>query len=192
MEGKGGERRQHDHEELSELIQDVALGNQQALERLYAITVARVYRLAYALLRDAADAEEIVCDVYLQVWQRAVDYDAARGPVVAWLLIRCRSLALDRLRRHRVRDAAVATLAEQPTALLENGTDERLLGLLDHRSAIRRALEELPKIQCRLISLAFFRGLSHSEIALAAQLPLGTVKSYIRRGLQAMRKALES
>lgn len=192
MGGKGGEWLQPDETELPELVQAVASGDRQALARLYDVTVARVYHLAYALMRDAADAEEIACDVYLQVWQRGVDYDAARGSVIAWLLIRCRSLALDRLRRRRAREAAVATLAKQPTPMEENETVENLLGLLDNRSAIRRALGELPGIQCRLIALSFFKGLSHGEIALALQLPLGTVKSHIRRGLQALRKALES
>lgn len=192
MGGKGGECLEPGQTELPELVQGVASGDRQALRRLYDITVARVYGLAYAMVRDTADAEEIVCDVYLQVWQGAAHYDAARGSVITWLLIRCRSLALDRLRRRRVREAAVTTLAGQPIPMAENETTEGLLGLLDNRSAVCRALEELPRIQCHLIALAFFKGLSHGEIARAVQLPLGTVKSHIRRGLQALRKALES
>ncbi|MFZ0256735.1 MAG: sigma-70 family RNA polymerase sigma factor [Gammaproteobacteria bacterium] len=192
MGGKGGECLQPDQTELPELVQAVVSGDREALQRLYHITVARVYRLAYAMLRDPADAEEIVCDVYWQVWQRALDYDAARGSVIAWLLIHCRSLALDRLRRRRAREATVTTFAEQPIPMEENEAADELLSLLDSQSAVRRALGELPRIQCHLIALAFFKGLSHAEIALAVQLPLGTVKSHIRRGLQALRKALES
>ena len=158
---------------------------------MYDGTVARIYGLAYVMTRDVADAEEIVCDVYLQVWQRAVQYDPARGSVIAWLLIRCRSLALDRLRRRRTREAAVATFSEQHVGTMEDETADALLDLLDNQSAVYRALGALPKIQCRLIALAFFNGLSHREIAQAVQLPLGTVKSHIRRGLQALRKALE-
>lgn len=192
MEHKVGDRLQRGDTRLSELVRAVALGDQHALERLYDLTVARVYHLAYALMRDTADAEEIVCDVYLQVWQRAADYDATRGSVIAWLLVRCRSLALDRLRQRRAREGALIILAEQPALREENETTEHLLHLLDNRSAIHRALRELPRMQCWLIALAFFKGLSHVEIARAVQLPLGTVKSHLRRGLRALRTAIES
>ena len=192
MGGKGGECLEPGQTELPELVQGVASGDRQALRRLYDITVARVYGLACAMLRDTADAEEIVCDVYLQVWQGAAHYDAARGSVITWLLIRCRSLALDRLRRRRARETTIATLAEQLAPMEEEETVDGLLDLLDSRSAVHRALGELPHIQCRLIVLAFFKGLSHGEIAQALQLPLGTVKSHIRRGLQTLRKALEN
>jgi RNA polymerase sigma-70 factor (ECF subfamily) len=180
-----------ENDELVSLVEGIVERREQALSRLYDLTVGRVYRLAYAMTGSAEDAEEIVCDVYLQLWERATQYDAARGNVLPWLMVNCRSLALDLLRRRR----AHRTRQERLCRYDNNGEKpigaEDLLDLLQEGTVVHKALRELPEIQCRLIALAFFKDMTHSEIAATVQLPLGTVKSHIRRGLQSLRKCIE-
>lgn len=178
-------------DELGDLMVAIVARDQAALAQLYDVSVDRIYRLAYALTGNAADAEEVVGDVYLQAWQRAERYDAGRGPVIAWLLIICRSLSLDLLRRRRAQLAGREKLAQQVPPPDPPPTAADLLNLLQQSSSVHRALRELPELQGQMISLAFLRDMSHSEIAAAVRLPLGTVKSHIRRGLKSLRKAIE-
>ena len=181
--------------ELAALIDGIVQQDSSALGRLYEVTVERVYSLAYALTGAAADAEEVVDDVYLQIWQRALSYDAKRGPVIAWLLVNCRSLALDLLRRRKAQHDKQARFFQQVAQpndqAIDGITADTLITVLHQRSVVHKALSELPDIQCRLIALAFFRDLSHAEIATAVNLPLGTVKSHIRRGLQRLRDTMD-
>jgi RNA polymerase sigma-70 factor (ECF subfamily) len=177
--------------ELSILLQAVVQRDEAALGRLYDLTVNRVYSLAYALTGNRADAEEIVGDVYFQVWQRAEQYDPARGAVTAWLLIQCRSLTLDLLRRRRSQSLKIVRLAALGDEAAAGDPVGDLLALVQDGSAVQRALAELSERQRRLIALAFFDDLSHQEIAEAVNLPLGTVKSHIRRGLQVLRNYLD-
>lgn len=181
-----------DNTELMALVLAVASQDETALARLYDGTVSRVYGLALAMAGNQADAEEVVCDVYLQVWRRAAQYDERRGSVLAWLLVNCRSLALDLLRRRRSREKGQEPLDVHTLDAADEGLSaEELLNLVQEGTAVHRALSELPEIQCRLIGLAYFRDMSHQEIAELLQLPLGTVKSHIRRGLQHMRKYID-
>ena len=180
---------------LAELVEVITTGDEQALGQLYDLTVNRVYSLAYAMTNNANDAEDIVSDVYWQIWQKASQYNPARGPVIAWLLIHCRSLALDLLRRRRRQQTGQAKLEQQlltedTETSIDIGADD-LLNLLQEGTAVHKALQQLSEIQQQLIALAFFRDMSHAEIAAAVQLPLGTVKSHIRRGLQILRLHIE-
>ncbi|NJO12297.1 MAG: sigma-70 family RNA polymerase sigma factor [Gammaproteobacteria bacterium] len=166
-----------------------------ALAQLYDLTAAKLYGLARAIVRNAADAEEIVCDVYVQVWQTAASFDSARGPVLGWLMMICRSRALDLLRQRRGRpEHAGGQAAEQEPALqiaAEAGPEE-VLGQFQEGSAVYRALAQLTPLRRRLVGLAFFAGLTHQEIAQLLTLPVGTVKSHLRRSLRALRDALEA
>ena len=181
-----------DEAELVSFVQAVVARDEAALARLYELTVSRVYSLAYALTRNSADAEEVVCDVYLHIWQRADQYQESRGTVLAWLLIHCRSLALDLLRSRRRRETGQAQLALQPNFEEDNvnGTEE-LLALVQEGTRVHQALSALPAQQRHLIALAFFGDMSHQAIAATVQLPLGTVKSHIRRGLKILRTYLQ-
>jgi len=178
--------------ELARLVERIAMGDHPALAALYDLTVSRLYSLAQMILRNAADAEEVVCDVYAQVWQSAPQYSASRGAVMAWLLTICRSRAIDRNRRNRTRVQAVSALEATGTEVIAAtpGPEDMLL-LVQQGTAMHRALELLTPIRRQLISLAFFRGLSHEEIAAEANLPIGTVKSHIRRALATLRAALD-
>lgn len=161
-----------------------------ALSQLYDATVGRIHGLALRILGDPQAAEEVVSDVYHQAWQEAERYDASRGQVQTWLLVICRSRALDALRR---RDQAL--LAAQPDAALElqvdNGADVvDIVEAIEQGHAVRACLAALSASQRELVSLAFFKGLTHSEISRSRAMPLGSVKSQIRQALLKMRARL--
>jgi RNA polymerase sigma-70 factor (ECF subfamily) len=175
--------------DLVELLGAVKLRDEAALSKLYDATASRVQGLARTILSNAADAEEVVGDTYLQAWNSAAHFDPARGSVVAWLLMMCRSRALDLLRQRRSRalvEGAAPGFAEEAEA----AAPEDLLRQVQVGQAVHRALGGLTPLRRQLLALAFFRGMSHQEIAAAARLPVGTVKSHLRRSLQGLRLVL--
>ncbi len=177
--------------QLANQLVAVARGDQRAFERFYDATLARVFAVARRICTDHALAEEVAEDVYVQVWHEAARFDATRGAALAWLLMMTRSRALDALRRV---DPAISV--EDPHGLHEDEgpqTQEDPLHLLDtfrRESDVRSALATLPARDRQMIALAFLRGLSHAEIAAAMRLPLGTVKTTIRRALGVLRVEL--
>jgi len=177
---------------LENLVQGMASGDAAALSSLYEQTVGQLIAIARGILRCKEDAEEIVCDVYTHAWRSAGTYDAGRGSVMAWLSIITRNRALDRLRQRRDMlslDDERNCAAAPPPANGEPGP-EQLLSLTQAGSAVHRALLTLTPQRRRLIDLAFFQGLSHQEIADAIGMPLGTVKSHLRRALLALQAVL--
>ena len=190
--------------DLAVLVAGVARGERDALERLYRQCCDRVYGIALRLLRQAQDAEEVVVDVFQQVWQDAARYDAGRGTVEAWLGRIAHSRALDRLRRRQARpdqDAGLQPEDLHPDGLHPDGVNAAytecedaapaLLALYEEGNLVRRALAELSPEQQRCVGLAFLEELSHVEIAERTGWPLGTVKSHVRRGMLALRSRLE-
>lgn len=175
---------------LAALMARIVERDERALAQLYDETSSRVYGLALRICRRAAMAEEVVEDAFWQAWRQAPRFDAERGEVMTWLLAIARSRAIDALRRdERFRheelcdDDAEATAESAPAAL----------DLLDAMRGERRVHEALATLDARsrqLVALAFFRGLTHEEIATQAGLPLGTVKSLIRRALLQLRQLL--
>lgn len=176
-------------DELALLIGHIRRGDRQALETLYEATVAKLYALATAILRHAEDAEEVVCETYAQAWETAERFDADRASVTGWLLMICRSRALDLLRKRRTRgehnDPGFERVAD------EFERPDELLSLMQRSSRVHAALSALPPERRQLVSLAFLRDLTHQEIAEATGLPLGTVKSHLRRALGQLREQLE-
>lgn len=172
-------------------VEAIAAGDTRALEALYRDTVGRVYGLALRIVRVHEAAEEVAEDVFVQVWRTAGRWDAARGAPLAWILTIARSRALDYLRRD---EPAIAH--PEPEMLAEPATGDfagdplDLLTATEARGEIARALGRLSALQRQLVALAFFKGLSHQEIAVHAGLPLGTVKTYIRRSLAILREAM--
>jgi len=162
-----------------------------ALEALYGRYARPVYSLVLRILREPASAEEIVQDVFLLLWRNAARYRASRGPLEPWLFALARNRALDylRLRREKQRrredsydlDLADSGAAPNPEALLDGAR---------RAERVRVCVGELPEPQRRSIELAFFGGMTHSEIAAALDEPLGTVKNWIRNGLIRLREAL--
>ncbi len=177
-------------EQLAALIAAIADRDERALAALYDGTLGRVYGLALRIVRKAALAEEVAEDTYFQVWRQALRFDPARGSAMAWLLGMARSRAIDALRRearfqHQSLDVGTALEVADDEAA---GDD--LLEVAKGHAALHRALLLLNAQPRQLVALAFFRGLSHEEIASQTDLPLGTVKSQIRRALLVLRQAL--
>jgi RNA polymerase sigma-70 factor (ECF subfamily) len=172
----------------------IARGDHRAFERFYDATLGRVFAVARRICSDPALAEEVTEDVYVQAWREAARFDAARGGALAWLLMVARSRALDALRR-----ADPALSMEDPAALLDEagtaapqGDPLDLLGALRRDGEVHCALATLPARERQMVALAFLRGLTHAEIAALMQLPLGTVKTSIRRALASLRARLSA
>jgi RNA polymerase sigma-70 factor (ECF subfamily) len=143
-------------------------------------------------LRERELAEEATIDVFTQVWMTAGRYDASRGSVLGWILNFARTRSIDLLRA-RARRAEREEPTGLPVSLSDPGpSPERALGEVERARRLRRALLKLPIEQRRAIETAYFRGLSHSEVAVELGQPLGTVKTRIRDGLTALRRSLAS
>ena len=177
---------------LTALIERMRVGQERALEELYDATVGKLYALASAILRSAEDTEEIVCETYAYAWANASRFDASRANALGWLLMLCRSRALDRLRQRRAAATALDGAAMRGAGGAGPDQPFDILSLMQQRSTVHAALSQLTPERRHLISLAFLQGLSHQEIADVTQLPLGTVKSHVRRALTQLREALEA
>jgi RNA polymerase sigma-70 factor (ECF subfamily) len=177
---------------LANDLAGIARGDHRAFDRFYDATLGRVFAVVRRICINPALAEEVTEDVYVQVWREAARFDPARGAVLAWLLMMSRSRALDALRR-----ADPALSMGDPAALLDaedaataQGDPLDLLGALRRDGEVHCALAALPARERQMVALAFLRGLTHAEIAAAMRLPLGTVKTSIRRALGALRPRL--
>jgi RNA polymerase sigma-70 factor (ECF subfamily) len=177
--------------DLATLVAGMRDGNERALEQLYDVTVGRLYAIASAILRNPEDTEEVVCETYAYAWANAGRYDVARGNALGWLLMLCRSRAIDKLRQRRALATEVVA-AELEKQQGEHDQPEDVLQLMQERSNIYAALAALSPERRRLVSLAFLQGLSHQQIAQVTGLPLGTIKSHLRRSLAQLRAVLEA
>jgi RNA polymerase sigma-70 factor (ECF subfamily) len=174
---------------LRELIEAICRQDEHSLAALYDATSARVFRVALLITRDRQSAEEVTEDVYWQVWRQALRFDRSRGSVVSWLLTIARTRAIDSFRRDK--DKA-GTHAEAALDLESSYDDDphRQFEDAERRNALHAALMTLEPLPRELLKLAFFRGLTHESIAAETSLPLGTVKSHIRRALATLRRGL--
>lgn len=174
--------------EDGELLQAVARGDQDALLTLHRRYVNLVYSMAWRVLQDAGLAEEVTQDIFLKLWDKGQRYDPARGRFSSWLLSVTRFAAIDRLRREgrRPRQAEIVTGDQDEAAALERllPTDHAAWERGQH---LRLVLAQLPPDQRQIIELAYFGGLTHSELAEQLGLPLGTVKGRLRLGLEKLR-----
>jgi RNA polymerase sigma-70 factor (ECF subfamily) len=181
-------RRSAEEEQWRGWIGRMAEADETALGALYDATGALVHGLVLRILGDAAAAEEVTADVYMQAWRQAERYDHGRGAASTWLLTLARSRAIDRLRRaqNRRREEPLTDqilLDRRPDPLEASASAER-------RSFVRAALGRLNPQQKLAIELAFFDGLSHAEVAARLGEPLGTVKTRIRLGMLKLAKVL--
>jgi RNA polymerase sigma factor (sigma-70 family) len=177
---------------LTELLARTALADQQAFAELYRMTSAHLYAVALRILREAAAAEEVLQESFVNIWHHAGSYVAAKSQPLTWLTSIVRNRCLDQLRRREVEtvtmddeEEGVTIAADDPSPL------EMLLSGADAR-AVGACVEALEPGQKQAIALAFFHGLSHSELARHLRQPLGTVKSWIRRGLERLRACLDA
>jgi RNA polymerase sigma factor (sigma-70 family) len=176
--------------ELVDLIARMAAGEEAALGRFYDLTLGRVIALARRIVGSREAAEDVAAEVYLQAWRHAGEYSPVRGAALAWLLIICRSRALDSLRRRDEAEPHPDPASLKPEEASERDNPIDLLQAFERDSAVHAAMTRLSPVQRQLMGLHFFRGLSHQEIAGHLGMALGTVKSHLRRGLSALQEAL--
>jgi len=172
------------------LIREIANRDQNAMARLYDETSPIVYSLAQRVLGNPSDAEEVTLDVYSQIWRTADRYTSDRGTVFAWIVSIGRSRAIDHLRSRRNRAWTSEPLGEGNAIRDEAAGPDRLSELSQQRQRVRAALALLPPEQRKPIELAFFSGMSHSELAEHLGEPLGTIKTRVRSGMLKLRNAL--
>ena len=172
------------------LITRIAGGDQDAFSRFYDAFAATAFNLIRRVLRDPTPAEEVLQEVFWQVWQDASQYDPRRGTPVAWLLMRAKARAIDRLRSIRRRERTFVMPLDEAKAGSPDAPAENPGVAAESRGTVQGALARLPEAQRRVIELAFFEGLTQSEIAARLGEPLGTVKTRARLGLERLRGAL--
>jgi RNA polymerase sigma-70 factor, ECF subfamily len=164
------------------LLSAIQAGSQDAMGAFFDRYSKMVYSVALRVLHDSGEAEDVMQEIFIQVWRNPRAYDATRGSLGAWLIVVARNRAIDQLRRRRPADPV--ELFALPSSM--NLAQEAERGLLLEK--IRKAMDGLPAEQRKAVELAFFEGLSHSEIAEKTGDPLGTVKTRIRLALIAIRK----
>ncbi|HEY3044122.1 MAG TPA: sigma-70 family RNA polymerase sigma factor [Vicinamibacterales bacterium] len=171
------------------LVQSIAVGDQLALHALYERTHRVVFTLIMRITSNRETAEELTLDVFHDVWRRASRYDASNGTVLGWIMNQARSRAIDRLRFEQRKKRAEPRTSD-PLPAVETGECHDVLELKEQARALRNALTVLTPDERQAIEAAFFSELTHAEVAVRLNQPLGTVKTRIRSGLQKLRQAL--
>lgn len=171
---------------IKNLIEQIQSGNEEALLALHDQFATPVYSVAYRVLGNAEDAEEVTQDVFLKLWDKAQSFNPDRGKFVSWLLTIARRSAIDHLRKRQRREPPENSISMDAAPYLwETGPGE--VDVSDLQRSLLGVMSELPDEQRDAIYLAYFHGMSHSDIAAHLDKPLGTVKSHIRLGMQKLR-----
>lgn len=170
-----------------ELALALGRGEESALAELYDRYGGAVYHLALRVTRDPAAAEEISVDSFLQIWRQATRFDAQQGTLLGWLFTIARTRAIDRV---RAAGAAKRTQVDDPTPTTSAPQPDEMAELAERRRLVRQAMAGLSAPQRAAVELAYYEGLSHSEIATRLGEPLGTVKTRIRQAMLVLRKSL--
>lgn len=189
MSGPPEQRASSTDDGIERLLADVAAGSQPAFEALYRSTSRKLFGICLRLLPDRAEAEDVLQEVYATVWRKAAQFDAGRASAMTWLSMIARNRSIDRLR-------ASPAARRAPIEIDETIADEGASPLQETDAAAERArlawcMEQLDRRRRVLIRTAFFEGATYEELASRIGSPLGTVKSWIRRGLQQLRACLE-
>lgn len=172
----------------AELLAAVARRDDGALAGLYDHYASILLALVLRIVRSRTEAEDVLQDVFVQIWQRAGDYDPARGRPFSWLSMVARSRALDRVRSLGFRDRVAAEIGREPTADAADAVDA--VAEAEEGAIVRRVLTEIPEAQREALLLAYFEGLTQAEIAERTGKPLGTVKTHTRLALGKLRDRL--
>ena len=178
-----------EHEELLPLLRDVAAGNQTAFERLYEKTSGQLFAVALKMLKNKDSAEEALQEAFIRIWYKADYYKEGQGTVLTWMVSIVRYRALDMLRSKKVRKEESFDEVLEVDDQLEGGTPiAQAFNRYD--SKLHKCMDELDFQQKQAINLAYFQGLSHSEVVSYLDSPLGTIKSWIRRGLSSLQRCI--
>jgi len=174
--------------ELLQILLAVAEGENAAMHRLYVRTSRELYSLCFSFIQNREASEDVVHEVYLKVWNRAASYDHTKGTPMAWLTRIARNSAIDWIRTQKRRqttgdDRLIFVVDQSETA-------EEMLIREEQSDIVRQQVENLASADANLIRSAYLRGMTYSEVANETGLPLGTVKTRIRRGLRIMRERM--
>jgi len=176
----------------ADLLRRIAAQDRAALAEFYDQTAGVLYATTLRMLGDASEAEEVVQDVFVQIWTKAASYDAKLGKPFHWALGIARNRSIDRLRSRQRRSRVFQEATEEVVASVAPEVDTPALLGADEAAKVQSAVKSLPPDQRRVIELAFFNGLTHAEIAESLHEPLGTVKARIRRGMMKLRENLQA
>jgi RNA polymerase sigma-70 factor, ECF subfamily len=171
-----------------ELLHAIARRDEQALASLYDRYRLILFGLTMRILNSREEAEDVLQEVLLQVWRRASDFDEQRGRPFTWLVTLARSRAIDRLRLLAARQRLATSAAREASEEVSDAALDAVKS--EQREVVRRALAELPEEQKRTLMLAYFEGLTQSEIAAKLNIPLGTIKTRMRSGMIKLRELL--
>jgi RNA polymerase sigma-70 factor (ECF subfamily) len=187
-------------QELSALLARAGLGDRAAFAALYRATSSHLYAVVLRINRDRAQAEEVLQEVYVNLWRSAGGFDAAQGQPLTWLTSIARNRAIDSLRRRQtqphLQSTTIASDDDTDHDMLDDHADDApgpldLLSRAADARALTDCMDQLSGAQRQSVALAFYDGLSHAEVAQHMRQPLGTVKSWVRRALQTLRACLE-
>lgn len=176
----------------SDLLYRIAQRDQSALGELYDRYSGLLLALSRRIVLDASDAEEILQEVFLQVWNQAERYDRGRSSVSTWLVLIARSRSIDRLRSRQVKDRTLASVQKENRGKHTSPEGMGSVLLEQRRQRLRLEMQELPREQRQVLELAFFEGMTQSEIAGNTGIPLGTVKTRTLLAMKKLRKALSA
>jgi RNA polymerase sigma-70 factor (ECF subfamily) len=180
-------------ESQAQLLLRIAAQDAQALAEFYDLTAKPLFSLAVRILGDVSEAEEVIQDVFVQIWKNAPSFDPLLGPAFYWALSITQNRSIDRLRTRQRRARLIENLENDAAANVPASqvADQGALEA-DDSALVRTTLNSLPADQRRVIEMAFFGGLTHQEITEALKEPLGTIKARIRRGLLKLRDCMRA
>jgi RNA polymerase sigma-70 factor, ECF subfamily len=177
-----------------DLFARITKGDRDAFGRLYDLSSPLLFTLALRILKDRDEAADLLQEVYLEVWKKSVRYDPRRGSPMSWLIVLTRSRAIDRLRARGARKTALTdSLEETGAAAVPDDAPSPLdrQAEAEHRTLVVKALGDLPDAQRQALALAYYEGLSHTEIAERLSQPVGTIKTRIKLGMTKLKTALK-
>jgi len=174
-----------------ELIRRMAEGDRDAFKQFYDRYARQVYPLILRIVREAADAADVLQEVFWESWQSAASYDPGRGSAEAWIFMRARTRAIDRVRAVRRRGETFVAPLDEGLAAAAPDPGGDAADRLGDRALVSGALAQLPEAQREALTLAYYGGLTQTEIAERLKQPLGTVKTRIRLGLERLREVIE-
>jgi RNA polymerase sigma-70 factor (ECF subfamily) len=185
-----------ENQRLVDLLQRVALQDHVAFKHLYDLTSGHLYGVAFRFMRRRELANEVVQDAYINVWQQAGSYAATLSTPMTWLISIVRNKALDRLRRGKLESESAMALDDAPHDVPEEAATHAdshdLYAAATERLELNRCMSLLEPSQRQSLALAYYNGMSHAELAEHLQVPLGTAKAWVRRGLDRLRKCLDT
>lgn len=172
------------------LIERMMAGDENALSTLYDRYSAMLYGMLMRILQDAQAAEEVLQDIFLQLWRNPGQFDATRGSLTAWLMVIARNRAISRLRGRPVREVLEETEGFYANTLASSANVENDAARSQLMERLKTAMARLPQEQRQALELAYFEGMTQSEIATRTGSPLGTVKTRVRTGMQSLKQLL--